>query len=136
MGAFLELDSSVKRLLLAIRRILVASEKCLIVITSGGKYMPRKEPFALTSATREQQLIAKAQALAEQRIEDGTASSQLITHYLKLGTEREKLERAKLEAEIRKLNKQAEAFDDATKLQESLDEAMRLFRKYNGDKDV
>ena len=98
--------------------------------------MSQKEPMALTSETREQQLIAKAQALAEQRIEDGTASSQLITHYLRLGTEREKLERAKLEAEIRKLNKQAEAFDDATKLQESLDEAMKLFRRYNGEKDV
>ena len=48
---------------------------------------------------QEQQLIAKAVDLAERQLEEGTASAQVITHYLKLGTTREQLEKEKLRKE-------------------------------------
>ena len=53
----------------------------------------KKTRPALTPEARENQLIAKAVDLAEKQIEEGTASSQVITHYLKLGSTKEKLER-------------------------------------------
>ena len=53
--------------------------------------MPEVRP-ALTPESREQQLIHLATNLAEQQLRDGTASSQVITHYLKLGTTKAKLE--------------------------------------------
>ena len=59
---------------------------------------PRR-PAAKTIEARERQLIALAFDTAEKQMLDGTASAQVITHYLKLGTPRERLERKKLEEE-------------------------------------
>ena len=59
----------------------------------------RKIRPALTPEARENQLIALAIDRAEQQLLDGTASSQVITHYLKLGSSRERLERERLENE-------------------------------------
>ncbi len=53
---------------------------------------PGKSRPAITPEARENQLISLATDLAEQQLRDGTASSQVITHYLKLGSTREKLE--------------------------------------------
>ena len=52
---------------------------------------------ALTPEARENQLVSLAINLAEQQLRDGTASSQVITHYLKLGSQKERLEREKLQ---------------------------------------
>ena len=54
---------------------------------------------ALTPEARENQLVSLAINLAEQQLRDGTASSQVITHYLKLGSQKERLEREKLQRE-------------------------------------
>ena len=56
---------------------------------------------ALDPESREQQMIAYATDLSEQQLLDGTASSQVIAHYLKLGSTRARLENEKL----RKANK-------------------------------
>lgn len=61
---------------------------------------PRKILRAADPAMREQQLIALATDLAEEKLLDGTASNQLILHYLNLGTEKERLERERLEGDI------------------------------------
>lgn len=61
-----------------------------------GTFMTRP---ALDPAMREKQLINKAYNLAEKQLDDGTASSSVITHFLKLGSEREKTEQAKLQFE-------------------------------------
>ena len=45
----------------------------------------RKIRPALSPEARENQLIDLAVNLAEQQLLDGTASSQVITHFLKLG---------------------------------------------------
>lgn len=59
----------------------------------------RKIRPAMTPKARENQMIALAMDAAERQLLDGSASSQVITHFLKLGTERERLEREKLEKE-------------------------------------
>lgn len=58
----------------------------------------RRQP-AKTPEAREQQMIALADSLAEKQMLAGTASSQVITHYLKLGTSREQLEQEKIKRE-------------------------------------
>ena len=60
--------------------------------SSGRRMRP-----ALTPEARENQLVSLAVDLAEQQLRDGTASSQVITHYLKLGSTKERLEKEKLE---------------------------------------
>ena len=45
-----------------------------------------KSPPVMTPEARENQLISLAIDLAEQQLRNGTASSQVITHYLKLGS--------------------------------------------------
>ena len=55
-----------------------------------GSSMP-----AMSEEGRENQLIAMAINLAEKQLREGTASSQVITHFLKLGTQAAKLEKEK-----------------------------------------
>ena len=70
--------------------------------------MKRQTP-AITPEGREDQMIAYAINLAEEQLRNGTASSQLITHYLKLGSMRERMEKEKLKEEIKLLNAKTEA---------------------------
>ncbi len=70
--------------------------------------LPRQTP-ALTPEGREDQMIAYAIDLAEEQLRNGTASSQVITHYLKLGSMREKLEKEKAIEEIKLLRAKTEA---------------------------
>lgn len=70
--------------------------------------MKRQTP-AITPEGREDQMIAYAVNLAEEQLRNGTASSQVITHYLKLGSMRERMEKKKLEEEIKLLTAKTEA---------------------------
>ena len=73
--------------------------------------------------------------LAEQQIMDGTASSQIITHFLKLGTAKAELERAKLEAENKLLQAKTEALESAKEIKELYGEALKAMRNYSGQGD-
>lgn len=64
----------------------------------------RESKPASTPEGREMQLANLAFNLAEKQLRDGTASSSVITHFLKLGTAREQLERAKIEKESKLLD--------------------------------
>ena len=70
--------------------------------------LQRQTP-AITPEGREDQMIAYAIDLAEQQLRNGTASSQVIVHYLKLGSLRERQEREKLEEEIKMLKAKTES---------------------------
>lgn len=98
----------------------------------------RKDPPALTPEARQDQLISKAERLAEQKLEDGTASPQIIVHYLKFAAEREKREQQKalLEADIELKKAKVEALRSAAKIEELYNEGMKLFRMYNGTEDI
>lgn len=90
---------------------------------------------ALTPEARENQLIALAVDLAEQQLRDGTASSQVITHYLKLGTVREKLERERLENENKLLKAKTEAVESSKSSEELYSNAIEAFKGYRGELD-
>lgn len=92
---------------------------------------------ALTPESRENQLIALAIDRAEEQLRDGTASSQVITHFLKLGSTKERLEKEKLEEENKLLRAKTEAIQSAKRVEELYAEAINAMRVYAGygDKD-
>ena len=90
---------------------------------------------ALTPEARENQLIALAVDLVEQRLLDGTASSQETTHFLKLGSTRNRLEMEKLEEENRLLKAKTESIQSQKKSEELFLEAINAFRSYSGKED-
>ena len=93
----------------------------------------RKIRPALTPESRENQLISLAVDLAEKQLQEGTASSQVITHYLKLGSTKEKLEKEKLEEENKLLKAKTEALQSSKKVEELYSEAIKAMRKYSGN---
>lgn len=90
---------------------------------------------ALTPEVRENQMIALAVDLAEKQLLEGTASSQVITHFLKLATSRERLEREKLEKENELLRAKTEAIESAKRVEELYSDALRAMRSYRGETD-
>lgn len=91
---------------------------------------------ALTPEARENQLIYLATNLAEQQLKDGTASSQVITHYLKLGTTKERIEKEILMENKKLITAKTEALQSAKRIEELYTEAIAAMRKYSGHGDV
>ena len=92
----------------------------------------RKIRPALTPEARENQMIALAVDLVEQRLLDGTASSQETTHFLKLGSMKNRLEMEKLQEENRLLKARTEALQSAKRVEELYSEAIKAMRRYSG----
>lgn len=100
-------------------------------IKSAEPQKPRRPP-ATTPEARENQMIAMAVDLAERQIADGTASAQVITHFLKLGTTRERLEQKKLELESDLLRVRAESLEANKGAEELYSKALDAMRTYTG----
>lgn len=90
---------------------------------------------ALTPEARENQLIYLATELAEQQLRDGTASSQVITHYLKLGSSKERIEKEIRLKEKDLLDAKTEALKSSKRIEELYTEAIAAMRKYSGGDD-
>ena len=75
-------------------------------------------------------MISLAVDLAEKQLLEGTASAQVITHYLKLGTLKEQLEREKLEKENELLRAKTEAIQSAQRMEEMYEEAIKAMKNY------
>ena len=88
---------------------------------------------ATTPEYRENELVSQAVDLAERQIRDGTASSQVITHFLKLGSTREKLEQQRLEHENELTRVKIEAIESQKRVEELYMEALTAMRTYAGD---
>lgn len=99
---------------------------------------PSSSPLrpALSAEARENQLISLAVDLVEQRLRDGTASSQETTHFLKLASQKNRidLERAKLENELIKAKTQA--LKDQADMKTLYTEAIAAMRRYSGHGDA
>jgi hypothetical protein len=103
-------------------------------VTEGENAPKRRRP-ATTPEQRENQLIMMAADLAEQQMRDGTASSQIITHYLKLGSTREKLEQERLMMENELAKAKIEAMASAARMEDLYGKAIAAMRHYAGDSD-
>ena len=87
---------------------------------------------ALTPEARENQLIYLATELAEQQLRDGTASSQVITHYLKLGSTKERIEKEILEKQKELITAKTESLQSAKRIEELYSNAISAMKKYSG----
>ena len=92
----------------------------------------RRRPPATTPEARENQLIALAVDLAEQQLSEGTASSQVISHYLKLASSKERLEKERLTHEVELLKAKTEAIHSAKRVEELYKEALNAMKAYSG----
>ena len=92
----------------------------------------RRKP-ATTPEGRENELVSAATDLAERQILEGTASSQVITHFLKLGSTRERLEQQRLEHENELTRVKIEALESQKRVEELYVEALAAMRSYRGD---
>jgi hypothetical protein len=92
----------------------------------------RRRPPATTPEARENQLVALAVDLAEKQILEGTASSQVISHFLKLGSTRELLEKERLRQENELLKAKTEAIKSQKKTEELYKNALDAMRSYSG----
>lgn len=98
---------------------------------SADKPRPRR---ATTPEGREQQLIALAVDVAEEQLRSGTASAQVISHYLKLGSSREQLEQERLRQEVGLLKIKAETIASQQRIEELYQEALNAMRTYSGQR--
>lgn len=90
----------------------------------------------MTPEARENQLISLAIDLAEKQLIEGTASSSVITHYLKLASTREQLEKEKLERENELLVAKTQALESAKRIEELYSNALNAMRIYSGNQQL
>ena len=98
--------------------------------TSSKKLRP-----ALTPEARENQMISLAVDLAEKQLMEGTASSQVITHYLKLGSTKEKIEKEILEKQKQLIEAKTQSLQSAQRIEELYTDALKAIRRYSGQGD-
>ena len=87
---------------------------------------------ALTEEAREKQLIAKAMNQVERQLDDGTASSQVLTYFLKLASEKHQAELEKLQRENELLKAKAEALESQKRVEELYSDALDAMKRYSG----
>ena len=93
----------------------------------------RKSPPARTPQERENQLIALAENLAEKQLKEGTASAQVIAHYLRLASSRERIEKEILEKQKELLIAKTESLQSLKRTEELYQTALDAMRIYSGD---
>lgn len=105
------------------------------VKVTGSSNLPKKMRPALTPEARENQMISYAMDLVEQRLLNGTASSQETTHFLKLATTKAQLEKEKLRNETQLIAAKREAVESQKELKELYSGALKAMRNYSGNGD-
>lgn len=93
----------------------------------------KKSRPPLTAEGKEKQMISLAMDCAEERLRNGTAPSQLIVHYLKLGSEKNRLEMEKLKEENKLLRAKTEAIKSLKSQEELYAAAIKAMRRYAGE---
>ena len=87
---------------------------------------------AMSLEARENQLISLAVDLAEKQLLEGTASSQVITHYLKLGTTRERIEKEILQEQKKLVSAKTEELKTSKRIETIYEEALKAMKSYSG----
>lgn len=97
----------------------------------NNKVLKRRPP-ATTPEARENQLISIAVDMAERQILEGTASAQVLIHFLKLGSSRDRIEQANLQEKNKLLKAQTDSIRSEKKIEELYSEALSAMRTYGG----
>lgn len=101
--------------------------------SSPGNQRPRRP--AISPDARMGQLVSLAVDRAEQQLRDGTASSQVITHFLKYATREKELELQILERQSELMAAKTEALQSAKKMDELYEKAIKAMATYSGRGD-
>lgn len=96
----------------------------------------RQSRPALTPEARENQLINEAYDLVEERLRDGTATSQETVHFLRLGSQKNQMEMEKLKKENQLLAAKTDALQSAKRVEELYADALAAMKSYSGQKEV
>ena len=99
--------------------------------TSSSGSTKRTRPM-ITPEARENQLISLAVDLAEKQLKDGTASSQVISHFLKLGSTKERIEKEILEKQKELIEAKTQNLQSAQKVEELYIQALNAMKTYSG----
>ena len=99
--------------------------------TSASSSSPRSRP-PLSMEAKENEMISLAMDVAEQQLRDGTASAQVITHFLKLGSTRERLEKEILEKQKELTEVKTQNIQMSQRSDELYAEALAAMRRYSG----
>jgi len=108
----------------------VSTSKQKVIRTNGKNIRP-----ALSPEAEEQKMISLAVDLAKRQLIDGTASSQVITHYLQLGSSKKKLEMEKMEIEKQLLEAKTKSYQSGENVEKLYNEAIKAFTSYSGTMD-
>lgn len=92
----------------------------------------RKRAPASTPEGRENRMVSYALDLAEKQLRDGTATSQVIVHFLKSGSQRDELERERLRNENLLAQAKIEAMQSSQRMEEVYTQALNAMRTYSG----
>lgn len=100
--------------------------------TKTEQDLPKKRPPGKTPEAIENYLISLAMSLVESRLLKGTASSQETTHFLKLGSSKERVEKEILEKQKDFLTAKTESLQSAKTSEKLYKDAIAAFRSYSG----
>lgn len=100
--------------------------------TNKQEVTKRRRPPATNPEARENQLIALAVDLAEKQLVEGTASSQVISHYLKLGSSKDRIEKEILQQQKELIKAKTDAIKSAKSVEELYKSALNAMRRYSG----
>lgn len=103
---------------------------------SSRKNSQKPRRPASTAQGRENQLVSLAVDLAERQLVEGSASAQVITHFLKLASSREKLEQERLQRENLLLSAKVDQLASAKKIEELYESALRAMKSYAGNDEA
>lgn len=95
----------------------------------------RKMRPAISPEARENQMISLAMDLAEQQLRDGTASSQLITEFVKRGSTKARIEQEILEEQKELIEAKTQSLRSAQRIEELYANALDAMRNYSGQGD-
>ncbi len=98
-----------------------------------AKNNTRNRAPATTPEAREKQVVARAYDLAEQQIMEGTASSQVITHFLKIGSSRERYEKEKLQNENKLMQAKVADLENRKTDAVMIEKALEAMKSYSGN---
>ena len=104
-------------------------------VIRGAGLGDKSYPTATSQEERERQLIAMAYDLAEIRMREGTASSQEVVHFLRMGSQRDRLEKEIMGEQKKLVTAKAGAYESSKNVETMIQEAMEMFKVYSGGKE-
>lgn len=101
--------------------------------STNDSFSSDRLPPVSTAEARENQVISLAYDLAEKQIREGTASSQVISHFLKMGSQKDRLERQIMEEQRKLISAKTKAIDNQEEIRKLFQEATDAMRIYQGN---